>query len=159
MSLGWPLPTTPMAMKMGISWIVYTIVCAKRKSSCSVRKCVISFLPLRLDRWGAKGGRKERPRNNLVTQTAQCVPVQGRPGAGPLPVPGTCSVRSRPSEGRRPAPTTLPKLVHAHPGPQSVSLSNNLQVGETTLKAVYWHPHLTAKLDVCFPKHLWSGGL
>lgn len=25
------LPTTPMAMKIGISWIVYTIVCAKRK--------------------------------------------------------------------------------------------------------------------------------
>ena len=26
---GRPLPTTPMAMKMGISWIVYTIVCAE----------------------------------------------------------------------------------------------------------------------------------
>lgn len=25
--MGQPLPTTPMAMKMGISWIVYTIVC------------------------------------------------------------------------------------------------------------------------------------
>lgn len=43
-----PLPTTPMAMKMGISWIVYTIVCAK-KSRRSVRKCVVSVLPLRPD--------------------------------------------------------------------------------------------------------------
>lgn len=33
------LPTTPMAMKMGISWIVYTIVCAKRRREHSVKKC------------------------------------------------------------------------------------------------------------------------
>lgn len=47
--LGRPLPTTPMAMKMGISWIVYTIVCAKRREG-SVKKCH-QLLATRLEAW------------------------------------------------------------------------------------------------------------
>lgn len=42
--LGWTwsprpsLPTTPMAMKMGISWITYTMVCVEREEQASMSK-------------------------------------------------------------------------------------------------------------------------
>lgn len=157
---GWPLPTTPMAMKMGISWIVYTIVCAKRKSRCSVRTCVISFLPLRLDRWGGKGAGRRDLGTRLVTQTTpelHCVPVQGRPGSR-APVQCLATAVSGPglprSAGLSYSPP--PKLVHERPGPQSVSLSNNVQMVETTLKVpLGWlpgHPPLHSQVGCVLPK-------
>ena len=32
------LPTTPMAMKMGISWITYTMVCVEREGQASMSR-------------------------------------------------------------------------------------------------------------------------